>query len=213
MLVAALIGFAFGFFGSIPVAGPIAALVLKRGLTGRFKSAALVGLGGAFAEAAYACLAFWGFSTFLTRYPVIEPISQAVAAAILIGLGVSFARYKGAKDTTETNKNDGAWSSFFLGFTITALNPTLIVTWTGATTFLFASKLVSLEPAASIPFSLGALFGISSWFALLTWLLRRYAGRFDQNKLDRSVRIVGALILALGLWFAVRAVRYFAGAA
>lgn len=211
MWIAALIGFAFGFFGSIPVAGPIAAIVLKRGLTGRFRSAALVGLGCAVAEAGYACLAFWGFSTFLARYPLVEKVSQAVAAAILIGLGASFARYRGAKEAAEAGRNDSAWSSLALGFTVTALNPTLIVTWTGATTFLFASRLVTLAPSASIPFSLGALAGISGWFALLTGLLRRYAGRFDRAKLDRVVRGVGWMILALGLWFALRALRYFTG--
>jgi threonine/homoserine/homoserine lactone efflux protein len=52
MLVAPVaLGFAFGFVGSIPVAGPIAALVLSRGLEGRARSALSLAAGAALAEA------------------------------------------------------------------------------------------------------------------------------------------------------------------
>jgi len=209
MLVAFIIGFCFGFFGSVPVAGPIAALVLERGLTGRHTSAALIGVGGAVAEAAYAFLAFWGFSTYLTRFPWIDPVSRAMAAVILIGLGVSFARYRGARTADPKRSVDSPLGSVLLGFTITALNPTLIATWTAATTTLYSANIVTLSPEGAIPFSLGALIGIGGWFGLLAGLLRRYRGRFNQQRLDQVVRSIGWLIAALGLFFAVRAVQYF----
>ncbi|MBL8740814.1 MAG: LysE family transporter [Myxococcales bacterium] len=210
MFVALLIGFCFGFFGSIPVAGPIAALVLSRGLTGRFTSAALIGVGGAVAEALYAFLAFWGFSTYLTRYPWIDPVSRSVAAVILVGLGISFTRYHGAREAPKKEADSHA-KSVMLGFSITALNPTLIATWTAATTTLYSADIVRLEPGSALPFALGALLGIGGWFSLLTALLRRYRGRFDQKKLELFVRGIGVLILLLGLWFGYKAVRYFVG--
>jgi threonine/homoserine/homoserine lactone efflux protein len=210
MLVALLIGFCFGFFGSIPVAGPIAALVLSRGLTGRFTSAVLIGVGGAVAEALYAFLAFWGFSTYLTKYPWIDPVSRSVAAVILVGLGISFTRYKGAREAPKQEAQSHA-KSLALGFSITALNPTLIATWTAATTTLYSADLVRLEPGSALPFAVGALLGIGGWFGLLTGLLRRYRGRFDQKKLELVVRGIGVLILCLGLWFGYKAVRYFVG--
>lgn len=209
MLEAFAIGFSFGFFGSIPVAGPIAALVLSRGLTGRFTSAVLIGAGGAIAEAGYAFLAFWGFSKYLARFPIIDPIARTLAGAILIGLGISFARYRGAREAKPQPEADSFAKSFLLGFTITALNPTLIATWTAATTTLYSADLVKLEPGSALPFAAGALVGIGSWFGLLTGILRRYRGRFDQSKLDRFVRVIGVLILGLGIWFAVRAIAYF----
>jgi threonine/homoserine/homoserine lactone efflux protein len=210
MLAALVIGFCFGFFGSIPVAGPIAAIVLKRGLTGRFASAAFVGIGGGIAEALYAFLAFWGYATWLADKPWVEPISRSVAAIILIALGISFARYRSKEGGTVTKVDESMPKSLLLGFTITALNPTLIVTWTAATTTLAASDIVTLEPIDAIPFSLGALAGIVGWFAMLTVLLRRYGPRFDKHKLDLFVRGVGVLILGLGLWFGIKAVMYFA---
>jgi threonine/homoserine/homoserine lactone efflux protein len=210
MLVALLIGFCFGFFGSIPVAGPIAALVLSRGLTGRFTSAVLIGVGGAVAEALYAFLAFWGFSTYLTKYPWIDPVSRSVAAVILVGLGISFTRYHGAAAAPKKEADSHA-KSVMLGFSITALNPTLIATWTAATTTLYSADLVRLEPGSALPFACGALIGICGWFGLLTGLLRRYKGRFDQKKLELFVRGIGVLILLLGLWFGYKAIRYFVG--
>ncbi len=74
MLSALLAGFLFGFIGSMPVAGPIAGLVLSRGLQGRFASGANIAVGAALAEAAYACLAFWGFSTLLADHGWIDPL-------------------------------------------------------------------------------------------------------------------------------------------
>lgn len=213
MLAALIIGFCFGFFGSIPVAGPIAALVLKRGLDGRFRSAAAIGVGAAIAEAGYAFLAFWGFATYLTQYPIIEPISRALAGGILIGLGVSFVRYEAPREGAPAKGADSARKSFLLGFTITALNPTFIATWTAATTTLYSADLITLDPRDAISFSLGALAGIVAWFSLFVALLQRYGQRFDQRKLRLVVRAIGGLILLLGLWFALKAGLYFLGRA
>lgn len=208
VLVAALIGFCFGFFGSVPVAGPIAALVLQRGLVGRFRAGALIGAGAAVAEAGYAFLAFWGFSTFLVKYPIVEPISRIAAALILVGLGISFARYRQAQGAEDKKSKDTVLGSLSLGFTITALNPTLIATWTAATTTLYSADLIKLEPSSAPFFAGGSLVGIGGWFALLTWLLRRYRGRFKEETLTIVVRVVGAFIVVLGLYFGWKFVEY-----
>ncbi len=208
MIVAALIGFAFGFFGSVPIAGPIAALVLQRGLTRRYKDGFAIGLGCAVAEAGYAFLAFWGFATFLADYPIIEPASRLLAALILIGLGVSFARYRGPKLSDERPPAATTYRSALVGFTITALNPTLIATWTAATTTLYSTGLIQADPIAALPFAGGCFVGIAGWFSLLTYLLKRYETRFRRETLDLVVRIVGWLIVALGVFFAYRFVAF-----
>lgn len=208
MIIAALIGFLFGFFGSVPIAGPIAALVLHRGLTGRFKDGAAIGIGCAVAEAGYAFLAFWGFATFLAQYPIIEPASRLLAALILIGLGVSFARYRGPREAEDRPVTASAPKSALLGFTITALNPTLIATWTAATTTLYSTGLIRAEAINAFPFAGGTFVGIGGWFSLLTYLLWKYGKRFRRETLDRFVRAVGYLILGLGLFFAYRFVSF-----
>jgi threonine/homoserine/homoserine lactone efflux protein len=211
---ALLVGFLFGFIGSIPVAGPISALVLKKSLTGEHKAAALVGLGGAIAEAIYASVALWGFSAVLDRYPIIDPISRAVACAILVALGISFMRYKDARAEDESKaKPKGkatALRSFLLGFTITIVNPTLIATWTASAATLAGSGIVFTSSHAPL-FGLGSFVGIAGWFTLFVFLLRKFGKRFSANTLSKVVRVIGGLVLLVGLWFGYRFVRYITG--
>lgn len=210
MLVAALIGFAFGFIGSMPVAGPIAVLVFTRGVEDRFRSGIAIAAGAALAEGIYAFLAFWGFSTLLADYEILVPISRGAAAAILAVLGLVFLRRRSGPVGPPRAERHG--TSLALGFTITALNPTLIATWTAAVTTLFSTGLVSFAPHLAWPFSLSAIVGILAWFGALLLLLRRARGRLRQATLDRIVRVMGALLLALSVWFAVQLVRWLAGA-
>ncbi len=93
MLMAALVGLIVAFVASMPVAGPVAALVVRHGLEGHVKSALMLGVGTGLAEGVYAFLALWGFSTFLADYPIVVPISKAVAAVILVALGIWFTRF------------------------------------------------------------------------------------------------------------------------
>ncbi len=207
MLVVALLGLAFGFLGSVPIAGPISALVLQRGLDHRYANAALIGIGGALAEGVYAFLAFFGFSKYLAPYPWIEPVSRAVAAAILIGLGISFMRYKGAR-SADDKPAASMPQSFFLGLTVTLLNPTLIATWTATTTAVHSTNLVVMTPDDALPFALGATLGIGSWFSLFVLIMKRYKERFHPETLEKIIRVIGVFILGLGLWFGWRFVDY-----
>jgi len=201
MLIAALIGFAFGFFGSVPVAGPISALVVSRGVHNRYRSGAFIALGGGIAEAVYAFLAFWGFSTYLARYPLVVPISHALAGVILTALGISFLRYRLQERSARDTETEAAWPSFLLGFTITALNPTLIATWTAVVTTLFSMEVIVMTSSQSIPFAFGACAGIAGWFWLLLWLIRRNKSRLSRRGLERVVRAIGALLIWLAAYF------------
>jgi hypothetical protein len=68
---------------------------------------------------------------------------------------------------------------------------------------------VSLQPRDAIVFSLGALGGILAWFSLLLGLLKKYGPRFDRHALTRAVRVMGILLIGLGIGFAVKAVLWF----
>ena len=210
MLVTFAVGFAFGFLGSVPVAGPIALLVFAYGMQGRGRQSVLLATGGAIAEAAYAYMAFWGLSRVLERYPAIAANSRGLGAAVLIALGGYFLARKSKTDgdAQPPPERSGQKRSFMLGFTITALNPTLIVTWTAAATTLFSTGLVS-PSAPALPFAIGVFGGIVAWFATLATLLHRYRSRLGPRALDRIVRVVGVLLVALGLWFAWGAARYY----
>ena len=211
MLAAALLGMAFGLVGSIPIAGPISALVLRRGLHRRYLSAVCVGCGCAVAEGIYAFLAFWGFASFLDRHSWLDPVSRALAMVILMVLGVSFLRYRvpSAQDLeARRQRGDSALRSLAVGFAITLINPTLIATWSATATTLFSTGFV-MSAHDALPFAIGASVGIAGWFAILTWVHARYGERFETRLLERTVRVIGAALLGLSVWFAWRLLSVF----
>jgi threonine/homoserine/homoserine lactone efflux protein len=200
MLVAALAGFVFGFVGSMPVAGPIAFLVLRLGLNEDARHARFLALGGALAEGLYSLLAFWGLSTVLDRYPMVIPTSKLVGAIICLGLGIALMLHSPKPAPPEPGPQRGNKRSFFGGFFITALNPTFIVTWTAALAALHGTGLLTLAPARAVPFACAVFLGIIAWFATLLWLVRRFKGRWSPHAIEVFIKVMGALLAGGGLW-------------
>jgi len=207
MLFATILGFAFGFVGSMPVAGPITALVFSRGLEGRTGGALSLAMGAALAEGGYAYLAFWGFGGFLARYAWIGPASRVAAALISLGLGLYFVLAGGgAAEPAEPAARAPRRQSFLLGLTVTALNPTLVAAWTAAITATYSLGLLRFEPGEALPFALGACSGITAWFATLLGFLRRYRTRISRTAVGRLRRAMGVVLVLLGLGLAARLV-------
>jgi threonine/homoserine/homoserine lactone efflux protein len=209
MLLAAAIGVLFGFVGSIPVAGPIAVLVLARGLALRFRSGIFIAAGGAIAESVYAFLAFWGFGALLGEYPWVEPISRGAGAVVLLVLGFIFSRPRGEMPVAVAEpKTSTGFRSAMLGFSITAMNPTLIASWAAAVTVLHGGAVAEHSMGASVAFAGGALVGIVGWFAIMLGLIHRFRNRFKPTILNSVRRLMGFALIGFGLWFAVRFVTY-----
>jgi threonine/homoserine/homoserine lactone efflux protein len=205
-VVPVLVGFAFGYIGSMPVAGPISVLVLHLSLAHASRRAFFVAVGGALAESLYALLAFWGLSTVLASRPVVLPASRLVGSVLLlaIGLVMLLTRPKGATPSTQPPRR-GAKRSLALGFLVTAVNPTLIVTWTAAVAALHATGLVAMRRDQALPFAAAVCAGIIAWFATLLWMVIRWRDRMSVQTLGRFRRAMGAVLVALGAWMAVRA--------
>ena len=201
-LIAALFGFAFGFIGSMPIAGPIAVLVLAFGLEDRFRAGVALAAGGALAEGSIAFLSFWGMSAILGLHPMIDPVMRVLGAVILIVLGTVFAikTPSSSSKPTDDQKKAGTRRSFFLGFTITALNPTLFATWSGAVAVLSSTQVIPITHQTAPPFALGACLGIVSWFTTLLVLIGRFKSRLNPVTLGWVVRATGIALLGLGLY-------------
>jgi threonine/homoserine/homoserine lactone efflux protein len=207
VLLTVLVGFAFGYLGSMPVAGPISVLVLHLGLAHDPRHALHLAVGGAVAEGAYALVAFWGLSTVLAAYPVILPVSRLVGATLLLALGLVMAlrRVRGATPADPRQPARGRKRSLVLGFLVTAVNPTLIVTWSAAVGALHATGLVDMNRAAALPFAGSVAVGIIAWFLTLLWLVAKWRNRLGLETMSRFMRLMGVALVAAGGWMAVRA--------
>ncbi|MGH7281329.1 MAG: LysE family translocator [Polyangiaceae bacterium] len=209
MIAALVIGFVLSFLGSIPIAGPIAVIIVSKALEHRNRAAFFISIGASVAEAFYAYLAFWGFSTVLGSFPGLIPASRLVGAGILVALGVYLVLRK-SKTPEQAKARDQSNAvgvrNILLGFSMTIVNPTLIVTWTAAVGAAHSTGLLRMFQRDAWTFSLGVLAGINSWFAILLVLLGRFKKKVTPDTLDKVIRGIGVALLVLGSIFAVRTV-------
>jgi threonine/homoserine/homoserine lactone efflux protein len=195
--------FLCGFVGSVPLAGPIAVMVVSRAAQGRFRDALRISLGASVAEGIYAGGAFWAFTRLLAPNPLVVPISRGAAALVLIALGVRFMFWR---PKYEDGASESKAGTALLGFTISAVNPTLFVTWSAIAAFVHSAHEEGSAPTEldSIPFGVAAAAGIACWFAVLIHLLRRLEGKLPRQALTLTVRGLGLCLMGLGVWSAIR---------
>ena len=200
------IALAFGFFGSMPLAGPISVMVVSRGAQKRYREALHLALGAAAAEGIYAGVAFWGFTALLASHPLVVPVSRGLAALVLAALGVRFALWKSG-DPAREPKGDldkPRAGTALVGFSLSAINPTLLITWGAAVAFIYSKGFTYESPIAAIPFGASAAAGIASWFAILVVIMRKLEGKLPGHVLTWTIRVLGVALVALGVWSAVQ---------
>ena len=204
-MTAAILGFVMGFFGSVPITGPVAMMVLLWAAKGRTRAAMALVLGAALVESGYAGLAFYGFAALLTEYAWVQPLSELVAALVLIGLGILFIRYQPSDQSEESREAPAELArATLLGMTLVGLNPTMLATWGGAVTIVFSFQLAEFTSADSLSFGAGAGMGIVAWFTLVILGVGRLRNRLSEQRLGRTVHLAGAMIALLGVGLLLR---------
>ena len=206
MIFAWLIGLAFGFFGSMPIAGPTAVVIVSKGLDHQVRAGVLIAAGAATAESVYAFMAFWGLTAALSRFPVLVPLSHVIGAALLFGLGVYFIRRRTRAEQPSPTTQKAGYGNYFFGLSLTAVNPTLLITWTAAVSAAHSTGALRSEELDAFPFAAGAAIGIVAWFSLFLWLLSHFRSRVKPATIDAIIRVMGAVLVVAGIGLAVRAV-------
>ncbi|MGD0677953.1 MAG: LysE family transporter [Polyangiaceae bacterium] len=206
-LAVCAIAMAFGYVGSMPLAGPIAVLMLSRAADRRFGEALRIGLGAALAEGIYAGVAFWGFTTFLARHEFVVPLSRGATMLLLPGIGIWFLFWR-PRESAAADAQQPRAGTTLLGFSISALNPTLFVTWSAAVAFLYSKGLGGQPPLVAIPFGVCASAGVAAWITCLVALLRRTEGRLPRAVIIWVVRAMALTLIGLGLWSGVQLIRW-----
>ena len=143
ILTLTLIGFAAGFTLSIPVAGPIAALVVTESLKHKLKFARRVAAGSSFVEFFYVFIAMFGITYLIKFYQPFIPY-----LFVLGGVLISWASYKIYKtkfkiEEIDDTKIDEQKGGFRTGMALNILNPTLFFGWL-TTSFIILSFASSI---------------------------------------------------------------------
>jgi len=209
VLAALLTGIVLSFIGSMPVAGPIAVLVLSKGLDRQPRAGLFIAIGAAVAESVYAGLAFVGLTAALARFPWLLPASRAVGSLILSGIGAYLVARRprsapGPAPEAPRTRGTGRLGHAFLGLSVTGLNPTLIITWTAAVGAAHAAGVLRVREADALPFAVGVATGIIAWFTTLLALLGRFHQRLPAAWIDRVIKVMGLALLVGGLTLGVR---------
>jgi threonine/homoserine/homoserine lactone efflux protein len=211
LLAICLLPLVFGFVGSMPLAGPIAVMAMSRATSGKYREALRIALGACVAEGLYAGIAFWGFTTFLARHAIVVPISHGATAVILVAVGARFVFWKPEGHEKDGEKDKNKVGTALLGFSISALNPTLLLTWSAAVAFLYSRGLREPPPLYAVPFGLCAGAGVGGWFVVLVGLMERFGEKVPQAALTWLVRSMGFVLVVLGVWSGVKLVRFLEG--
>jgi threonine/homoserine/homoserine lactone efflux protein len=200
MLIALFSGLGLGFAGSIPLAGPTSVIVVESALENRPRRGLTVAIGAAIAEGLYAGVAFWGLKAVLANYPLARPISRLVASTLLcaVGLYLIFRRVKRTRKSDRGNANDRSHQLAF-GFTITALNPTLLVTWAVAAATLHAALPSSFTAWDALPYAIGVGLGVVGWFWILVRLACRFRKSVGPTTMNRILQGTGVVLVTAGV--------------
>jgi threonine/homoserine/homoserine lactone efflux protein len=201
-VLAFAVGLAMAFFGSMPPVGPIAVLLLERGVSGRDAEGRGIAYGAAIAETIYCALSMAGVSELMRRYAIVETGARLVGIVVLVALGLHFARFRMKPKNAPvvaTSKHP-----FTLGFTISAANPVLIITWSGSIAAFLAFTHASFGVGARCLFVVGVLIGMLAWFRLFLWMLARWRERITLRAAQWTIRAAGVAMIALALFGLVR---------
>ena len=196
------IGFAMGFLGSIPLAGPVALLVMTKGLAREFYRASFIACGASVAEGIMAAGAFAGLGIIYERIPEFEYFFQWLGVAILVAVGVWFWIRGVSKEEPVNQKPErqgAGFGAFLLGFGLVIGNPGMIGTWGGAIAAIEATGMLAPEALRAPGFGIGVCAGVFSWFLLLLKLISKYGDIIAASALHVLVRWIGFILCVAGV--------------
>ena len=203
MVLVAGLGSMTAFVGSMPVAGPLAVLVVQRSVSGQRLSAVLAAAGGGLVEGGYALAIGLALPLLMKRIQVLVPISQGLGAVAITLLALALIV---RPQFFDARSKQGKRRSLMEGVAVTALNPTLLATWTLVITTLYSHGWLELAPHSAIPFAIGVFLGTTSWFGLVAFVGHRFERRMDAKRRWVLMRALGGALLVASVYLACRTV-------
>jgi threonine/homoserine/homoserine lactone efflux protein len=195
-----LVGYAFGWFGSMPVAGAVAYFVCHRGFIGRSGHGLALAAGAALIETGWCLAVLLGVGELADRWPAAASVARSLGGILLIVLGVVFfVRRRAAMlriTPGDVELRPRLRDEFRLGATLVAFNPAIPFNWLAL--IAIAISLGFDPDRAPVLFALGVGAGIVSWFALLLRLISAWREKLHVGMLARIQQGFAVLLVAAG---------------
>jgi len=202
LVVAAVLGTVIAFFGSVPVAGPLAVLVLERAVSGRRREGLFVAFGGALAEAVVAFVVALLFPLLLLS-PTVVMVSRIAGAAIVGTIGLVLLVHPEVVQRPPTARPGG---SFLTGLVLSSANPTLVATWTVVVATLNSHGLLGRSAAAAAFFGLGVGIGVAGWFSVAVLVSGKAQDYVRGRRRTLVIRALGIILLCAGGYLLIRSI-------
>ena len=199
LLLALLLGFALSFVGSLPMTGPLALLVLDRMVSGQRRAAFWITLSGALVEGVIAAVIATLLPLVLQYSTSIVRIARVSGGIVIFVVGLSMLLRPQTVSQLETRHKS---QSLLAGFLATALNPTLLATWTIAVTALHANGLLDGGFREGTLLGAGVVVGVLAWLSVLALLARLGSpDRMSRYRAALGRSVGGILVLVSALTF------------
>jgi threonine/homoserine/homoserine lactone efflux protein len=200
-LVAALTGFIFGFFLSVPV-GPVNLTIVNEGARRGLLWATLIGFGAVVMEVIYCALAFTGFASFFDGKGV-KAVMELTSFVFFLYLGIQFMTVRTitaiapVEEKIKTKLHPR--SAFGIGFVRVMGNPGVFLFWIFLAAYFRAHDWVEPHAAATLSCVAGVAGGTSAWFCGLSCAVSRGHGKFTEQTLLRMERVSGICLLLMAI--------------
>jgi threonine/homoserine/homoserine lactone efflux protein len=194
----ALVGLTISFLGSLPL-GVQNLTSVKVSLERGFRPALAFGAGCASIEMLYSTIAV-KLTQFLLKADTLRMAFQGVSTGLFMIIGLLFLTSKSKHNTSALLKAN----TYYLGLGMSLMNMASIPFWLVTTTLMSGNGWIEINDDLPL---LGYILGIpvGTMLALSTYaaLSERLDRRFDLQRLPVN-RVIGAVLLCLGLYGAVR---------
>jgi threonine/homoserine/homoserine lactone efflux protein len=189
-------GIIVGLMIAMPV-GPVNILCIHRALEAGWKSGVISGLGAAAADMLYGAVA--GFSITLVVQFVVREQSwiRFFGGILLVVIGIFYFFKRPQPLNAQTEDRGSAYSDMRSAFLLTMTNPTTVLSFLA---LLAALGMGNQRQWWLTVFLVGGIFcGSMVWWIVLSSIVNRFRGRFNDRALLLMNRIAGLAIGGFGV--------------
>lgn len=200
--------FIMGFLAAIP-AGPVQIEVARRAINGHLKSSFMVVLGAFTVDVLYGVIAFFGIAPILNK-EIVMAAFWLIGGIFLLTLSYIIIIKKSKKQFLDVSSNyttNNTWG-FLSGFTLSAVNPMIILWWLmGQRLFIDVGLIGYFNINITLFFLAAAGLGLASYLLLLSLFLHWTKQFISANKMQWINFSFGIVLLLIGVYFILKSIR------